>query len=141
MKLMKRAAGLLCLNLGGFAVGHFAFKLVGKHAVLAVLFVAGMLTACASLCSYYLGRGLLLRQLREAGALRPPAPLSLQEISDTDLLVEMMVRSYHVALCQGDRHHVEQIRKIAERVPPLQARLEALSAEGPKINSTTRGQA
>lgn len=93
------------------------------------------------MAGYHFGRARLLRQLRLAGVLRPPAPPSLEAVPDGPLFVEFMTRHYRAALHRGDEEQLAHVRRLAEHIPPLQARIEALSPEEPRITTYGRGQA
>lgn len=101
--MLKRVARLLGPSLGGFLLGYFGLRLAGYGHAALLPFVAGFIvTTAASWCSYYLGRALLLRELRASGlrqmlrvALSAPA-----SASDLDLLGEIV-----------------DLRRAAERTP------------------------
>lgn len=111
-----------------------------RPAILSLL-LAG-LSISTFLCGWSSGRAFLMGRLLRSGALRPPvAPLSLQDVSDVDLTVELLARSYCQALDRGDEAQMAMIRRTAEHLPPLQERLAAVSAEQPNVFTGGRAQA
>lgn len=81
-----------------------------------------------------MGRFYLHRHFERQAAARR-APPSLEAVSDLDLTVELMTRSYCQALDRGDDAQVAMIRRTAEHLPPLRDRLAQVSAERPIVTS------